>query len=74
MLVANQDFLLQNWKACVPGEVHLDLLREGIIPDPLYGDNAQHCRWIDEVDWIYQCTIEIPVSSCGLPAELHFAG
>jgi len=45
----------KNWmKAKVPGDVHLDLLENKVIEDPLYGDNAEKCKWIEEKTWIYK--------------------
>lgn len=40
-------------KATVPGTVHTDLLKEGIIPDPFYRDNESKVQWIEKVDWEY---------------------
>jgi beta-mannosidase len=36
--------------AVVPGDVHLDLLRNGKIPDPFYCDNESKLQWIEKVD------------------------
>jgi beta-mannosidase len=41
--------------ACVPGDVHTDLLALGRIPDPFAADNEQRVQWIAESDWIYRC-------------------
>lgn len=57
--------LLQNWtfKACeetewmpaaVPGCVHTDLLRNGVIQDPFYSTNEHGLQWIDKIDWEYE--------------------
>ncbi|MCC6599926.1 MAG: glycoside hydrolase family 2 protein, partial [Crocinitomicaceae bacterium] len=44
-----------NWNlAAVPGCVHTDLLRNGLIPDPFSGTNELHCQWIGERDWVYE--------------------
>jgi beta-mannosidase len=39
------------WRpATVPGDVHLDLLANKLIPDPFYRDNEAKLQWIqDEV-------------------------
>ncbi|MGC3959645.1 MAG: hypothetical protein QM813_17365 [Verrucomicrobiota bacterium] len=47
-------------KAQVPGNVHLDLLRERIIPDPFYRDNAAQIEWVYKATWIYERTFEVP--------------
>lgn len=62
--------LLGNWtfKACdeqewlpakVPGCVHTDLLRNGIIADPFYGTNEHDLQWIDKKDWEYEASFDI---------------
>lgn len=45
--------------ATVPGVVHLDLLREGLIPDPYLDDNESALAWIGLVDWTYRTTIAL---------------
>jgi beta-mannosidase len=37
--------------ARVPGEVHADLLRLGIIGDPNVGTNVLAARWVEEMRW-----------------------
>ncbi|PLB51373.1 glycoside hydrolase [Aspergillus steynii IBT 23096] len=44
----------------VPTVVHLDLLQNGIIPDPFIGLNEEKAQWVAERDWIYQTTFETP--------------
>ena len=46
--------------ARVPGCVHTDLMRNGLIPDPFFGTNEQELQWIGEKDWIYQTTFDLP--------------
>lgn len=41
-------------RAVVPGNIHDDLHRAGLIPDPLIGTNEAVCQWVGEEDWIYQ--------------------
>lgn len=40
-------------EAMVPGDVHLTLMKHGIIKDPLIRDNFRECRQIGELEWIY---------------------
>ncbi|MFI5150949.1 MAG: glycosyl hydrolase 2 galactose-binding domain-containing protein [Bacteroidia bacterium] len=58
------DLPLQNWKfseagkddwkpATVPGNIHLDLLNNKLIPDPTYGENYKKCQWVEQKDWEY---------------------
>jgi beta-mannosidase len=61
--------------AQVPGVVHTDLLRNGLIPDPFDKDNEFHLQWIGLADWEYQTTFQ--VDSAALAHEhldLVFAG
>jgi beta-mannosidase len=44
--------------AVVPGSVHLDLLRNKLIPDPFYRDNEAKLQWIENADWEYRTTIQ----------------
>lgn len=45
--------------AVVPGEVTLDLLRAGHIPDPYLDDHEALTRWIGRSDWTYRTTLSI---------------
>ncbi len=46
-------------KAKVPGNIHLDLLDNKIIPDPYYRLNETEQQWIGETDWEYKTSFEI---------------
>ena len=61
-------------EAVVPGEAHLDLVRAGVIPEPLYGTNAEKCRWMEEKDWWYCRAFAAPEGLEGKRAELCFHG
>ena len=45
--------------AQVPGVVHLDLLRAGLVPDPYLDDNEALLAWIGLVDWTYETTLDL---------------
>ncbi|MBP7155284.1 MAG: hypothetical protein KBA60_04700 [Flavobacteriales bacterium] len=47
----------QWYPAEVPGVVHTDLLRNGLIPDPYIGSNIDSVQWIENEAWIYKRTI-----------------
>lgn len=48
-----------NWRpARVPGSVHTDLMREGVIADPFYRLNERGVQWVDKEDWLYETTFE----------------
>jgi beta-mannosidase len=47
------------WRpAMVPGDVHLDLLRNHLIDDPFYRDNEAKLQWIEKASWDYRTTIQ----------------
>ena len=61
--------------ATVPGFVHTDLLKNGLIPDPFFGINEGKLQWIGEKDWIYQTTFDVPTQILGEEnVELVFQG
>jgi beta-mannosidase len=45
--------------AQVPGCVHRDLRRHGLIPDPFYGRNEHEVQWVSDREWEYRCTFEL---------------
>jgi beta-mannosidase len=51
--------------AVVPGCVHTDLIRAGVIPDPLVGVNELETLWIGECDWEYSATTEFDEDDLG---------
>ena len=65
-----------NWlPATVPGDVHLDLLHDGKIPDPFYRDNESKLQWIEKVGWEYRTTIQVmPAVLSREHVELVFEG
>lgn len=75
-------FLNENWylfnerigslSATVPGCVHTDLQKHGIIPDYFWRDNNDQCKWIENEDWTYSCTFDCP--SYNQKNILHFDG
>ncbi|HEX8918463.1 MAG TPA: glycoside hydrolase family 2 protein, partial [Chloroflexota bacterium] len=45
--------------AQVPGHIHLDLQRAGVIPDPFYRLQERDVAWVDDVDWTYETTFDL---------------
>ncbi|NML57598.1 beta-mannosidase [Chryseobacterium cheonjiense] len=44
-----------NWLAAsVPGTVHLDLMKNNVIPDPFKDENEKKVQWVENEDWEYQ--------------------
>ena len=73
------DKITQNWQfnkqsddkwypAKVPGEVHLDLLRNKLIDDPFYRDNEKKLQWIEKENWNYKTTFDV---SSAMLAKKH---
>ena len=44
--------------ANVPGSVHLDLMRHGVVADPFRRMQERSCAWVDELDWSYETEFE----------------
>ena len=51
--------------ATVPGVVHQDLLRHGLIADPFFGLEETAAQWIGESDWIYRCRVALAPAAAG---------
>lgn len=59
----------------VPGEVHLALMRYGMIPDPFAGDNELDVQWVAERDWEFEGVLHISDNLLGQDEIwLHFEG
>ena len=43
----------------IPGSVHTDLLRLGLIDDPFIGDNEKTSQWISEKSWEYKSVFDV---------------
>ena len=60
--------------AKVPGHVHVDLEREGLIPPMFWRDNADACQWVEDWTWRYRTTLQIERDADLSWAELFFMG
>ncbi len=60
--------------AVVPGEIHLDLQRAGLIPDPNVGTGSLAARWVEESFWSYRREFDAPADALTARAWLSFAG
>ncbi|MEM1011431.1 MAG: glycoside hydrolase family 2 protein [Planctomycetota bacterium] len=56
---APSDLIGRDVPATVPGQVHVDLLREGLIVDPTIGLNEKQVLWTGRADWTYQTTLAV---------------
>ncbi len=45
--------------ATVPGQVHTDLQREGLLADPTFDRNEADGKWVGRADWAYQRTVDV---------------
>lgn len=59
-------------EAQVPGEIHLDLWRHGIIDDPYVGTNCLKARWVEECFWSYRGEFDAPEQAVRARAWLVF--
>jgi hypothetical protein len=41
-----------------PSQAHLDLYREGVIPDPYFGLNDFELRWVAYSNWTYTASLK----------------
>jgi beta-mannosidase len=64
------------WRpATVPGDVHLDLLAQKLIPDPFFGTNVAKLQWISTADWEYRTSFTAaPSLTNRAHVELVFEG
>lgn len=58
--------------ATVPGDVHADLQKAGLLDEVFYSDNYLKAAWVPESDWCY--TREFTVDSLEARNELVFDG
>jgi beta-mannosidase len=62
-------------QAVVPGCVHTDLRRNGIIEDPFYATNEHDLQWIDKLDWEYETVFDLTEDLLAMSVlELVFDG
>ncbi len=55
----------QWFAAEVPGCIHLDLRRHGLIPDPFYGSNELDLQWIERENWTYRVAFDLDATFLG---------
>ncbi|MCF8226963.1 MAG: glycoside hydrolase family 2 [Bacteroidales bacterium] len=65
---------LRSITATVPGNVEIDLQREGIIEDPMIGDNVYDLRKYESYYWWYVREFDAPDLKTGESLELAFDG
>ncbi|MBP6445926.1 MAG: glycoside hydrolase family 2 protein [Saprospiraceae bacterium] len=71
----NQSGKKKTYTATVPGTVHTDLMKNGVIADPFYGDNEEKVKWIENETWEYQTTFVITAAELASKIiDLRFEG
>lgn len=55
---------LKDWTSATafPSVIHMELLAQGIIPNPNVGENERLVQWVSDADWEYCCSFETPES------------
>jgi beta-mannosidase len=65
----------ESYPAEVPGVVHLDLHRNGLIADPFQGATEMELQWIGLTEWEYRTTFDVSADVLGRRhLELVFDG
>jgi beta-mannosidase len=73
--VAAPSFDDRTWVgATVPGDVHSDLIKRGVIDHPYIGHNDLKCRWIETKEWWYRTSFIYRPEQEGERLELVFGG
>lgn len=49
--------------ASIPGNVRLDLMQNGKIEDPYYGQNNKNSQWVNEYEWWYKKEFELQIDA-----------
>ncbi|CAE6472356.1 unnamed protein product [Rhizoctonia solani] len=64
------------WRKAVtsPSEIHVELLKADIIPDPYKGFNEHKVQWVGKREWLYLNTFELSQEQLSNSAELEFEG
>ena len=57
--VRGAEFATHGLNARVPGCIHEDLLRHGLLEDPFYRDNEKKVQWVGREDWTFSRSFEV---------------
>ncbi|KAF8073394.1 glycoside hydrolase [Lyophyllum atratum] len=57
-----------------PSEIHVELMKSGLIPDPYLGFNEHKVQWIGEAEWLYKCSFPFTRTAAHQHAVLEFEG
>lgn len=57
---------LDGWfEVKMPCDVHVPLIENGLIEEPLEGDGFKRCEWVEEKSWWFLNTFEMPIDALG---------
>ena len=74
MEIGNELMGVTDWlPASVPGGVHHDLYRAGLIAHPYRDTNSLNCEWVEKRWWAYRTSLVLPAGE-GERIELVFQG
>ncbi|KAJ7124468.1 glycoside hydrolase superfamily [Mycena epipterygia] len=75
-LVLDELAAIDEWKVAqaYPSEIHVELLKSGLIPDPYLGFNENKVQWIGKAEWLYKCTFDFAADGKETHALLEFLG
>ena len=65
---------MQTIEAAVPGNVELDMLKAGLISDPMIGSNVYSLRKYEGYQWVYTKTFKTPQIKADEQIQLFFGG
>ncbi|KAG9076747.1 hypothetical protein FS749_011427 [Ceratobasidium sp. UAMH 11750] len=57
-----------------PSEIHVELLKAGLIPDPYRGFEEHKIQWVGKKEWLYSCAFELSEEQLANHVELEFEG
>lgn len=60
--------------ATVPGGVHYDLWKAGVIDDPYFARNSVRCEWVENRWWHYTTVFAVPADFKGKNVAICFKG
>ncbi|KAG9122227.1 hypothetical protein FRC07_001488, partial [Ceratobasidium sp. 392] len=64
------------WRKAVgsPSEIHVELLKAGLLPDPYRGFEEHKVQWVGKKEWLYSCSFELSAEQLANHVELEFEG
>lgn len=75
MELGNELMGVTDWiDADVPGGVHYDLLRAGLIENPHFEQNSLKCEWVEHRWWMYKTSFSLENNLQGKRLTLLFKG